>query len=147
MDCRIASSRLFKALTREGGMDPNEIVGSFDESAFHLMAKYSVDPRNSEALAWAMKSFRAIFSEFDPYAKYLRVINPFVVDRKGVRILDAMRAQSREASRYAEDDDLLDAAFRRTSWLLSELESDWNLITEANLDSPTSRKLRDAYRA
>lgn len=147
MDCRIASGRLFKALTREGGMDPNEVVGSFDESAFYLMAKYVVDPRNYEALSWAIKAFRQIFSEFDPYAKYLRVINPFVVDRKGVRILDAMRSQSREASRYVEDDALLDAAFRRTSWLVSELEGDWNMITEANLDSPTSRKLRDVYRA
>ena len=147
MDCRIASLRLYKALTREGGMDPNEIVGSFDESAFHLMAKYAVDPRNYEPLMWAMKSFRAIFSEFDPSAKYLRVINPYVVDRKGVTILDSMRSKSREASRYVDDDAMLDAAFRRTAWLLSELESDWNLITEANLDSPTSRKLRETYRA
>lgn len=145
MDCRIAAGRLFKALSREGGMDPNEIVGSFDESAFYLMAKYMVDPRNFEALQWAAKAFREIFSTFDPNAKILRIINPHVVDRKGVTINAAMKRQSRLAREYVRDDALLDAAFRRTHWLVSEAEGDYDLLTDSYLDRSAGEKVRRAY--
>ncbi len=145
MDCRIAAGRLFKALTREGGMDPNEIVGSFDESAFYLMAKYMVDPRNFVALEWAMKAFREIFSAFDPYAKVIRIINPHVIDRKGVTINAAMKRQSKLAAEHIRDTALLDAAFRRTYWLVSEVEGDYDLMADTYLDRSAAEKVRSAY--
>lgn len=46
MDCRLAALQFWRRMLSEEGMDPNEIVGSYGETAFYMMAKYMVDPRN-----------------------------------------------------------------------------------------------------
>lgn len=145
MDCRIASSHLLKMLLDRESMDPNAVIGSYGETAFYLMAKYMVDPANYDALNWAARNFKQILSKFDPYAKVLRVINPHVVDRKGVGISKAMKAQADLVSRNGADPELIETAYRRTHWFLKELEGDWDLITEHNNDSPEARKIREFY--
>lgn len=145
MDCRLAATRFWKLMFSEGGMDPNDRIGSFDETTTFLVAKYMVDPRNFAPLEWALKRFRSFYSEFNPNAAYIRTINPFVTDRNGVSAILAARTHSAKLGDYGFAKGELEQAYRRTMWILDELEGDWRLMSETFGDTPIARKLRETY--
>lgn len=145
MDCRLAGGRFWRAMFSQAGMDPNDRIGSYDETAAFLMVKYMVDPRNFAALEWALKKFRSFYAEYDPNVPYLRAINPFVTDRDGVSSVIAARSHSSRLLGSGLKRDELERAYRRTMWLVSELENDWKLVLETFSEAPMAKKLREIY--
>lgn len=145
MDCRLAGGRFWRAMFSETGMDPNDRIGSYDETAAFLMVKYMVDPRNFAPLEWALKKFRSFYSEYDPNVPYLRAINPFVTDRDGVSCVIAARSHSSKVMASGLKRSEIERAYRRTMWLVEELENDWKLISDTFAEAPMAKKLRETY--
>ncbi len=147
MDCRIAALHFVKGMSQKGGMDPNERIGSYDETPFYLLSKYAIDPRNFESMILAIRLYRSLLAEYDgdrdeKFA--FCTINPYVSDRAGTSLKFAIEKQKNNLISLGAPREAVGNTYRKILGMFEDVRREYELFQQPREpESPSVRKNRE----